>query len=203
MLCARIVTMANWGFPVDLFDLRILVKSYLDKRGVNVMRFSNNMPGVKWAQLFMKRHRHILSRRVSENIKTARARVTRAALMEFYNNLKKSIEGVPPENIINFDETNLTDDPGKKKIIVRRGTKYPERVMNSTKSSISIMFSGTASGVLLPPYVVYKAIHLYDTWTEGGPPGARYNRSSSGWFESCSFEDWFIKIILPYAKEKS
>ena len=74
-------------------------------------------------------------------------------LTEFYSNLKQSLRGVPPENIINFDETNLTDDPGKKKAIVRQGTRYPDSVMISTKSSTSILFSGTASGVLLPQYV--------------------------------------------------
>lgn len=203
LVCHRIMTLAEWGFPLDMFDLRMLVKAYFDKRGIVVSRFSNNMPGTKWAHSFLKRHRETLSRRVSQNIKTERAKVTKAMLTKFYNNLKESIEGVPPENIINYDETNLTDDPGKKKIIVRRGSKYPERVMNSTKASISIMFSGTASGVLLPQYVVYKAIHLYDTWTEGGPPGTRYNRTPSGWFELASFDDWFHKIILPYAKDRT
>lgn len=65
-------------------------------------------------------------------------------------------------------------------MIVRRGCKYPERIMNSTKSSTSIMFACTASGKLLPPYVVYKAKHIYDAWTEGGPSNTRYNRTESG-----------------------
>ena len=47
------------------------------------------------------------------------------------------------------------DDPGGIKGIFKRGTKYPERVMNFTKSLISIMFAGTASGILLPYYIVY------------------------------------------------
>ena len=50
---------------------------------------------------------------------------------------------------------------------------------------------------------MYKAIHLYVTWTEGGPPGTRYNRSPSGWIKSCSFDDWFHKIILPDAKDRT
>lgn len=46
------------------------------------------------------------------------------------------------------------------------------------------MFSGTASGVVLPIYFVYKADHLYDSWTLDGPKGTRYNRSKSGWFDT-------------------
>lgn len=73
------------------------------------------------------------------------------------------------------------------------------RVMNTSKSSVSIMMAGTASGQLLPPYVVYKAKNVYDTWCEGGPLGTRYNRSDNGWFETASFEDWFETIVKPYA----
>ncbi|KAJ8938180.1 hypothetical protein NQ314_011588 [Rhamnusium bicolor] len=54
---------------------------------------------------------------------------------------------------------------------------------------------------LLPCYVVYKAQNLYDSWTIGGPKETRYNRSSSGWFESSSFEDWVEKIAIPYLKK--
>ena len=74
--------------------------------------------------------------------------------------------------------------------------------MNYTKGSTSIMFSGTASGELLPVYVVYKAINMWNTWTLGGPKGARFNRSKSGWFDSPCFNDWFRSIVLPWARKK-
>ena len=63
------------------------------------------------------------------------------------------------------------------------------------------MYAGTAGGDLLPLYVVYKAECLWDSWTIGGPPNTRYNRSKSGWFEGSSFEDWFDTIALPYCKK--
>ena len=63
------------------------------------------------------------------------------------------------------------------------------------------MFAGSGSGVLLPPYVVYKSQHLYSTWTERGPRGAHYNRTQSGWFDMYVFEDWVQTIALPYLKK--
>jgi hypothetical protein len=60
------------------------------------------------------------------------------------------------------------------------------------------MFAVSAAGSLLPPYVCYKATNLYDTWLENGPPGARYNRTPSGWFTQEVFEDWFLSIAVPY-----
>nr|CAI5855786.1 unnamed protein product [Callosobruchus analis] len=46
----------------------------------------------------------------------------------------------------------VCDDPGRKRVICRRGCKYPERVMNSTKSNTSVMFCGSAAGLALSPY---------------------------------------------------
>ena len=83
-------------------------------------------------------------------------------------------------------------------MISKRGIKYPERAMDLSKSSTSVMFARCADETLLPPYVCYKAAHLYESRTIGGPPGTRDNRSASGWFELQTFKDWFEAIALPY-----
>lgn len=89
-----------------------------------------------------------------------------------------------------------------KKNVFRRGIKYPERIINFSKGNISIMFSETASGSLLPPYVVYKAEHLWNTWCERGPSGTRFGRSKSGWMDGQNFQEWFQTIVIPWAKRK-
>ncbi|CAG4961460.1 unnamed protein product [Parnassius apollo] len=35
--------------------------------------------------------------------------------MEYFRNLEETLKDVAPSNILNFDETNLTDDPGYSK----------------------------------------------------------------------------------------
>ena len=197
-MAQRIATCASWGFPLDNNDVRYLVKGYLDKRGLTFSRFTNNTLSKDWVNSFVKRNENIISHRICQNIKPSRASLSSSTIKEFIANLAETLDGVPPSNIMNYDETNLQDDPGRKKVISKRGIKYPERVMDFSKSSISVMFAGCADGTLLPPYVCYKATHLYDAWTVGGPPGTRYNRSASGWFEMPTFEDWFETIALPY-----
>ena len=64
----------------------------------------------------------------------------------FFDNLEESLEGIPASNIWNYDETNFTDEPDRKRAVVKRGMKYPERAMNSTKASISVMFCGNGVG---------------------------------------------------------
>ncbi|KAG5865800.1 hypothetical protein JTB14_008026 [Gonioctena quinquepunctata] len=80
------------------------------------------------------------------------------------------------------------------KVVCKRGSKSVERIIDSSKSSISVMMSISASGVMLPPYTLYKSVHLYPTWI-GGIQGAMYNRTKSGWFDGPTFEDWFEKLL--------
>lgn len=194
--------MCNFGFPITLFDLRCIVKMYLDKKGLNVNQFQNNMPGKTWADMFMKRHKQEISQRFCSNIKRVRAAVDEETIQLFFNHLKEEIEGIPSHCIYNYDETNLVDDPGKKKVLMKRGCKYPEAIKNSTKAAVSIMICGNAAGDVLPPYVNYKSEHLWTTWTEGGPANTRYNRSKSGWFDTNSFEDWFFNLLLPVLRRQ-
>lgn len=195
-----IKTAGIWGFPLSVYDVKIIVKNYLEKKGQREKRFKHNMPGRRWMERFLKDHSNVLSERNAENIKRSRAEVSQQVIKDYFSELEKSLEGVQPSHIFNYDETNFTDDPGKKRVIVKRGAKHPERCIDSSKSSVSVMMAGTSDGVILPPYVVYKSEYLYDTWTNYGPRGARYNRSKSGWFDMRIFEDWFQSIVVPFVR---
>lgn len=175
------------------------VFDYLKKN--NRENLFNGKPlGKDWVTSFLDRHADELSVRSTQNIKTARAQKSANDFLEYFQNLEETLRDVPPSNILNLDETNLSDDPGNSKCIFRRGVKYPERVLNSSKGAISLMFSAVANGTSLSPYVVYKADNLYSEWIQGGPRGARYNRTSSGWFDSTIFEDYFKTVVLTWAE---
>lgn len=191
-----IISMAEFGFPVNLTELRHIIKNYLNQCGRQIKMFKDNYPGREWVKCFLQRHPR-LSQRFAENVKRSRAAVDANILRCFINNLGQELEDVPVENIWNFDETNLTDDPGKKKVIVKKGCKYPETIRNASKTSISVMFCGSASGELLPPCVVHRASHMWTTWTENGLKGCRYNATKSGWFDAAIFTDWFESQIVP------
>jgi hypothetical protein len=192
---SRIEVLCEWGFPVDQNDISEMVRLYSSSRGVCVT------PGRDWVKGFMARNN--LTNRIVSNIPRKRAQVSPAVINSYFDHLEVELIGIPPENIWNYDETNLLDDPGKKKCVVRRGLKYPERVMHASKVGFSVMFCGNASGDMLPPYTVYKSQHLYDRWINGGPKGARYNRSKSGWFDSTTFTDWFMKTALPRLRRQT
>lgn len=108
---------------------------------------------------FLKRHPQ-LTRRFADNIKKSRAGLTKDDISQYISFLSAELKRIPPDNIFNFDETYLVDDPGKKKVIARRGTKYLEHIRTTSKAGTSIMFCGSASGNLLPLFVLYKSRHV-------------------------------------------
>ena len=54
----------------------------------------------------------------------------------------------------------------------------------------------TASGELLPPFVVYRAQNVYKNWVTGGPSGTKYAATKNEWFETNTFERWFFEILF-------
>ena len=187
-------TLADWKIPLTGFDIRFLVKSYLDSRGITDGIFKDNLPGTDWLQRFTNRNN--LTQRIASNVKTSRAEISPEIINEYFNNLESSFNGIRPENFYNYDETNVTDDPGVVKVIVQRGQRRIERKKDHSKQSISVMFCGSAAGNYLPPMVAYKSKNLYATWTGGGVPGTVYDATPSGWFDSRTFEVWFSNVFL-------
>lgn len=122
----------------------------------------------------MGRHKE-LSVRLVVNIKRLRANITEGILRDYIAKLQITLDRIPSTHIYNFDESNLSDDPGRLKVVVKQDTKYPELVCISSKVAYSIMLCGLTAGELLPMYVVYKAECLWTTWEENGPPGCKYD----------------------------
>ena len=191
--------LTDWKVPLCGTDLQTLVKHYLDTREVVHPRFKENRPGVDWLKGFLRRHNLVL--RKADNVKPARFEISDTVVNVWFDKFEKDLDGVAPSNIFNYDETNFSDDPSRKKCIVRRGQRRVERKCVHSKQAFSVMFCGSASGVFLPPMVVYKAEHVYRTWIEGGPQGSAYISTRSGWFDTFAFEMWFFKIFLIHARK--
>ena len=123
-----IETMTKWKIPLTSFDIKCMVKGYLDRKGIR-----------------------------DDNVKPVRAEISSEDISTYFRNL----EGVPSRNIFNYDETNFTDDPGVSKIVCRRGSGRVEKKVQHSKSSVSVMFCGSACGTFVPPMVVYRAKDVY------------------------------------------
>lgn len=73
------------------------------------------MPGRDRAQYLLRRHKNVITNKLAANIKRSRADVSKPVIVDYFENLRETLNGVPPENLFNYDEINLQDDPGQKK----------------------------------------------------------------------------------------
>ncbi|XP_022182344.1 uncharacterized protein LOC111042132 [Myzus persicae] len=112
-MIAAVSKCGDWGFPLTLMDLRLIAKTSLDKRGIIVQKFKDNLPGDDWARSLLKRH-NTLTRRITTNISRCRAEVSPSTINSYFDNLSSVLKDIPADNIFNYDEINLQDDPGKK-----------------------------------------------------------------------------------------
>ena len=199
LILNHVQLMCDYGFSATPQDVKHYIKCYLDTKNRTVEQFKDNLPGTEYMFYLLKRHKDYTNRLTS--IKRSRTAVDEKVLREYVEHLEKELEGIPPSNIWSFDETCLANDPERLKCIMKRGTRYPERIMNHTKAGISIMFCGNAE--LLPTYCVYKSTSvIMDSWVRGAPPGTKFNRTKSGWFDEGTFESFFSDILLPRIKEQ-
>ena len=116
----HIITLYDWGFPLDNTVFRYLAKLYLDKVKRQVSCFKGNMPGPEWVKSFLQRRSDKLSERNSQNISTEKALVNSDVNTEFIGNLPETLKGVPSADIYSYNETNLSDDPGVKRCIFKK-----------------------------------------------------------------------------------
>lgn len=90
-------------------------------------------------------------------MKVVQAEVNEDIINNYFNELELLFEGIAATHIFNYDETDITDDPGAKHVVVRRARKRVQQKTRHSKSLISVMFAGSAAGKFLPPMVVYKS----------------------------------------------
>ena len=103
-----------------------------------------------------------------------------------------------PSRLWNCDETGFCTAVASRVVLARRGSRaVHETGGGSGRDYITVLGCGAADGNRLPPYTVYQGQNQYARWISGGPPGALYGMSKSGWMESANFLSWFEKMLLP------
>ena len=87
------------------------------------------------------------------------------------------------------------------RFLPKEGDKDVQDTMGgSGREYFTILGAGSAAGVRLPPYFVYKGKNLWSRWMTGGPAGSLYSVSESGWMEAANFKQWVEKMFLPAVK---
>lgn len=68
---------------------------------------------------------------------------------------------------------------------------------SNDKNMTTILACISASGVHMPPHILYKGKRRQYSWMIGGP---KDTTTESGWMEGSNFLKWFSYVFVPYVE---
>ena len=202
--CEILQTMA---FPLSRDIVSMVVQRYL----AQVKRtnpFTNGIPGEAWWKGFLRRWPCLTERRPQylprNRAEAANPQVIKGWLAKVNMFLQQhemlrlpDLEG----RMWNCDETGFCTAMASKTVLARKGSRVVHECGGGTGHEFyTVLGCGSASGQRLAPFILYKGKNVYRRWTVGGPAGAVYGVSDSGWMEAGNFLSWFEKMFTPAVK---
>ena len=113
-----------------------------------------------------------------------------------------NMDEIPPELIINFDQTALNYVPVSHWTMDQEGAKRVEVVAKDDKRQITAVFAGSSSGHFLPPQLIYEGKTSQCLPNYEFPSSWHITKTEKHWSNEHSMRDYFEKIIFPYIDEK-
>ena len=82
------------------------------------------------------------------------------------------------------------------KRVAEKGAKKVYGRSSGNKAQITVVVCASATGVVLPPMVIFQGAHLNHELTLGEVPGTLYGLSENGWIDQTLFFSWFTEIFI-------
>ena len=130
--------------------------------------------------------------------------------LENFRSLKRSflddvvatveIEEIPPELILNWDQTGIQLVPSTSWSMEQRGVKRVEVVGQSDKRQVTAVLCGTILGDLLPLQIIYKGTTNCCHPKYAFPPGWHISHSPNHWSTETTMLEYVEHIVLPYVE---
>lgn len=206
--------LANWvidcqkkGFPRRKEDVQISVKQFLDDNP-RENPFNNNYPGEGWYKAFLKRHTELTERK-SEAITTASSKISEADIRKWFSEIDSYLKDKGfddilnfPERVFNGDETNFQLNPQNQKVLAPRGAKNVYEIDGAqAKTSLTVLFCFSASGVTTAPLIIYPYKRLPKEIFESVPEGFQAACSDTGWMKSEIFYEYIGNAFYSFVKK--
>jgi hypothetical protein len=173
-------TLENWiyraaklGAPITLQLVKILASEIQSERSVRSDKNESSPISDRWVDRFRTRHPRIKTC-FSRTIDTARSTALDfSTIKSYFDNLEEVLREhkYPPSAIYNVDETGFSIGSSRKSVVLldqlnqRREKKQPGR-----QEWITCLECVSASGVTLPPCLIFKGQNLNSGWIPDETP---------------------------------
>ena len=188
---------ASVGFARSRQQVLELVQEVVNRKG-HTVRVSHG-----WWDSFRQRHPN-LTLRTASPLSYARVMGSDPAVIgKYFDLLERTLSDNhlldKPSQIFNLDETGMPLNPSPPHIVATRGMKNPSAIGSGDKSQITVLACCSASGYVLPPFVILDRLTLKQDFTMSEVPGTVYGLSRKGWIDGELFEMWFSRHFLAHA----
>ena len=158
------MVLGDMGFGLTKALVDVVVHRYLLERGI-ANPFTNGIPGRDWWQRFLKRW-PCLSERKPQHLSKKRMEASHTDIIcAWFDKVEKALEeaGLDPtdtntgQRLWNCDESAFCTTAASQSLLVRRGAKLVSEVSaGSGREYFTVQCVGSATGELLPPFILYK-----------------------------------------------
>ena len=186
---------ADIGYAHSLPQVLALAQQIVDRKGINTMVTRG------WWKRFCQRNPQ-LSHRTAVPLTVARAMATDAHVMNCYFEMLTdtlSDNGLihKPMHLYNCDETGMPLGAYHHKVVAQAGSN-PTCITSNSKTQVTVLACVSATGVAMPPFVIFKRKTMNQELTIGEIPGTLYGCSETGWINQKLFSHWFLNHFLQY-----
>lgn len=195
---------ADKGFPINKESLAYSVQKLIEEFDIEA-NFTNNIPGRKWFDTFLKRHPEV-SQKHAEFMNKARASVSELNIRRWFNETRELLGAdcdvlKHPKRIFNMDETAIFLSPKGSLVLGPRGKNIYD-VGSSDKDNVTTLIAANAEGTIAPPLTIFKFQRLPKAYAQAAPKGWGLGISETGWMQSKQFYEYFANIFVNFLAEK-
>jgi hypothetical protein len=200
-LANGIKTLEKWGFGLSRKEVLELVGKYVSANNLQTC-FKDGVPGEDWFLGFKRRY--TLSLKIPQNVEYARTKAMDPfQIYGYFELLKNTLRNLDllekPERVWNLDETSLSIDPRKSKVVGQVGKPSSRTISTPGKENTTMLAMCNAAGGKAPLLIVFKGLNIYDKWMasdDSAFAGITYAASKKGWMETEIFKNYFMNTIL-------
>lgn len=205
-LVDRLKSLSSRGFGHSSMSVRRAVYMFAKLKNINTSwSDETKMAGKDWFHSFMNRHKHSISLRKPEGLSKARAMgLNKEAVNNFYDILngvciKLDLQD-QPHIIYNVDESGFPMNNMPLKVVSEKGKSEVASLTSLERGeNVTAVVCCSASGVFIPPFIIFKGKRMREEFKHGMPPGSQVAMSESGYIN----EDLFLVWLQHFQKHRS
>ena len=155
-----------------------------------------------WAKYLMQRM-GLVKRRASTKAKPSIMEFTKLKeQFKFDIHAIIEMEEIPPELVINWDQTGIHYIPVSNWTMALEGSKRVEIAGIDDKCQITAVFAGTMSGEFLPPQIIYKGKTSKCLPPTESPQDWHVTFIDNHWSNEATMITYLQRVLFPYIQQK-